>query len=198
MATLSDYFQGTMPDELSDMYSYLQGARRTPSVKPSGSFDAGTYGDYDESQNALRFDPSYETKVNNVLTHEYSHAANAQQGNQFLEASRRLREGDTSGPMDKQYADAFIKLNGSGAEKNLPPHTPLSSEDETYRFRNRNEAQAFGLGNMLYPKGATFQVQPHIDASAAQEQQIMMDLARRHALQVRHTPLTFLQQLFGQ
>lgn len=197
MADLNSYFPQGMPSELQDMYSYLQGARQLPSIRPSGNFAEGTHGEYDPEDNAIRFDPTYpEQSINTTLAHEFSHAAHQQAGQQYIQAARRLREGDKTGPMDNQYVDAYTKLYDT-ARGELPPHPMQSPENERYRYQNRNEAQAFGIGNSLYPQGAVWPVNPHIDASSAQEQQVMMDLARRHALQTRRSSPTFMQELRG-
>ena len=182
MADLNSYFPQGMPSELSDMYSYLQGARQIPSIRPSGNFAEGTHGEYDPEDNAIRFDPTYsDQSINTTLAHEFAHAVHQQAGQQFIQASRRLREGDVTGPMDSQYVDAYSKFFTVPTAE-IPPHPIESPENEGYRYQNRNEAQAFGIGNSLYPSSPVWGVGHHIDPSSAQEQQVMLDLARRHAL----------------
>lgn len=193
---LASFFPKGMPRELQDMYTYLQGARQMPSIRPSGGFPEGTLGTTNLSDNTIEYDPSYQSHVPTTIAHEFAHSVHRQQGKQFTDASRRLRNGDSSGPMDAQYVDAYNKLFHL-AGKQLPPHRTEDPEDERYRYRDRDEALAFGIANTLLPEGKSWKVAPHIDASAAQEHQIMMDFARRHANQTRTTPSSFLEKLFG-
>ena len=123
--------------------------------------------------------------------HEYTHAAKNQMGRQYFDEGRRQREG-LSTTLDRQFRNAYEKL--ADPTRHVP-NTEMSRAD--YRWNDRNEARAFGIANMNIPKGNGFpgDVPAHYDASAAQENSILFELAQRAALQSRRTPPTMIQSL---
>ena len=122
-----------------------------------------------------------------TFSHEMTHAAHRQWGQQMLDISRRMRENpSTVTQEERQFYDAYGKVFGranpdSGIANfvnRLAPEWGKSKAD--YRASN-NEVLPFGVGNMQAIPGS-YKAPAHIDATAATEAMILNELATRSNL----------------
>jgi hypothetical protein len=123
----------------------------------------------------------YETGIGpSTLVHEMTHAADRQLGQQANEQTRFLKKGNA-------FTDAYEKLVGPGGmrkgEKRAELARSLSprwaSQNKEYRS-TPYEITAYGMGNYAGPPTVS-DTPLHVDATAATEFQILLDLARRNS-----------------
>lgn len=123
--------------------------------------------------------PAYFYKNNwgpSLVAHEMAHAADRQMEQQAIEQSRM------NGGRGTQFSEAYEKLVGSGGKKRTELARRLNPEwaNENRRYRSSpEEIVAHGVGAF---SGVNNQERAplHVDATAAQEYQILLDLARRN------------------
>lgn len=114
-----------------------------------------------------------------TMAHEMAHATDRQMQQQANEQTRFFRKGNA-------FTDAYEKLVGPGGmrggERRLDLarrfHPEWVSENKGYRA-TPHEIAAHGVGNYAGPS-TTDKSPPHVDATAATEFQILLDLARRN------------------
>ena len=121
-----------------------------------------------------------------TMSHEMTHAAHRQWGNQYLEISRKLRSDPSSvTPDERRLYDAYDKIFGvekgtnkgvGGLLSRLSPD--WAKEEQDYRSTSE-EFHPFGVGNVQTQSQATRQAPPHVDATAATEAMILNELATR-------------------
>ena len=193
---LGDFFNSSQPpDDLLQMQSYLQGARRTPTMGYA-NLPEGMTGFYKPADNLIGVLP-YQSKADeeNTAMHEYAHAVKSQIERQFNTTRwKELNQYPDVTSLDKLFTDAYLKF----AEP-TPSLSVSKVKDPEYRWNNRSEARAFGIANMNVPNGVkdSSMVPPHYDASAAQEHSILLDLAQKAALQPRQTPPSWYDKHIG-
>jgi hypothetical protein len=115
-----------------------------------------------------------------TLTHEMTHATDRQLEQQAGEQSGLFSKGN-------KFTDAYTKMVGPGGMRSGEKRTELArkirpkwaAENKDYRA-TPYEIAAHGVGNYAGPTTAD-NAPPHIDATAATEFQILLDLARRNS-----------------
>ena len=115
-----------------------------------------------------------------TLTHEMTHAADRQLEQQASEQSGLFSKGN-------KFTEAYEKMVGSGGMRDGKKRTELARkispkfvlQNEDYRA-TPYEIAAHGVGNYAGPTTAD-DAPPHVDATAATEFQILLDLARRNS-----------------
>jgi hypothetical protein len=168
MADLEELFRKQLnnPDEaMGQQYSYLRDMNRTPKIEMY-DLPVGINGNYNGWENRIRLSPLADDPKSTV-SHELQHAVDS-----ILEGQKitTQRKGSSMNPQERQFLEAHQKLN----EETKIPLGDLSR----YR-RSPGEARAFGVGNMNYPHRGVFEGTPHLDATMATEQAILLDLAKR-------------------
>lgn len=191
---LKDIFNNDqIPEDLLNMQTYLQGARRTPDIRMADFPDGGMTGAYFPAKNLIAIlDGMTPKETQNTAMHEYTHATKNQMNRQYEDTSWKAYNNNPSVTrLDQLFKDAYQKL--------IYPTSVSTANvvDPEYRWTNRNEARAYGISNMNIPEGNKMPdyVPPHYDASSAQEHAILLNLAQRAATQTRYTPPTWMDQL---
>jgi hypothetical protein len=125
--------------------------------------------------------PEYEKFLGpSTLAHEMTHATDRQLQEQDREQSGMFSKGN-------QFTDAYQKMVGSGGMREGKKRTELArkyypefvSGNRDYRA-TPYEIVAHGVGKYAGPTTAD-DAPPHVDATAATEFQILLDLARRNS-----------------
>jgi hypothetical protein len=168
MADLEQLFKRNLnnPDEaMGQQYSYLRDMNRTPKIEMY-DLPIGINGNYNGWENRIRLSPLADDPKSTV-SHELQHAVDSILDGQRITTQRK---GSSMTPQERQFLEAHQKLN----EETKIPLGDLSR----YR-RSPGESRAFGVGNMNYPHRGAFEGTPHLDATMATEQAILLDLAKR-------------------
>lgn len=162
---------------------YLQTRDAVPTIK-MGSLPEGTGGVFNGDKLALfngtiRLNEDIPTAPHkkgigpSVLAHEMAHAADQQMRKQFLE--QRLK--------GNQFTEAYEKLVGPEGSARTQLARMLNpewaSENRTYRA-SPQELAGHGVGAFAGPNTQD-RAPRHVDASAAQDFQVLLELAQRHA-----------------
>jgi len=168
-------------DAYPDIEKYLQARDALPDVQISDNLPEGTNGMFTSinlpiGSGQLKLSKNAPKQIlPSVLTHEMSHAADRQmmqqameqsmfgKGNQFTEAYQKL-----VGPEGRNRTDLARKVNPDWA-----------SDNQYYRALPQ-EIAAHGIGAFSGPNTQS-NAPKHVDATAATEFQILLDLARRNA-----------------
>ena len=115
-----------------------------------------------------------------TLAHEMAHATDRQLEQQASEQSGIFKKGN-------KFTDAYQKLVGPGGMRSGEKRTELARKaypkwaSETKDYRSTPyEIAAHGVGNYAGPTTSD-RAPPHVDATAATEFQILLDLARRNS-----------------
>lgn len=125
-----------------------------------------------------------EDRATSTLTHEMTHAAHRQWGEQMLDISRRLRSNpETVTDDERRFYDAYDKIFGTagpvkGIAGMVNSFAPSWGKSEAGYRASNDEVLPFGVGNMQAFPG-TYAAPPHVDASAATEAMILNELAVR-------------------
>ena len=159
------------------LLNYLTLADKLPSFAYSNSLGPEINGEYKPSENAIYIasgNPVPEQR--RTAVHELTHAADDAMYRQTKQASQ-------------QFADAYAKLiykygrgvapsefNATALAKRIAP--AWQQENSSYRASNL-EIPAFGVGNHSSPLPVANPAPSHIDATAATEFMILLDLAVR-------------------
>lgn len=165
-ATLEEMFRTQLnnPNEvLGQQYSYLRDLNMVPKM----SFDylpPGIEGRYNNWENNLKVSYDAGSPIN-AFAHELQHAVDAAHDRQVSQI--KSKGIDTA--EERQYVDALKKIYE-------PTKIPLGDLN-SYRSA-RNERQAYGVANSNY-RGGEYKGTPHLDATEATQQAILLDLARR-------------------
>lgn len=158
---------------MGQQYSYLRDMNRTPSMQMD-FLPIGTNGNYRAWDNQINLSPLADNPKN-TLSHELQHAVSNIMDGQRYSIKRDKWKPTTE---EQQFVEAFSKLNE-------PTKIPLG---DLSRYRQSpSEAKAFGVGNSNYPYSGAFEGTPHLDATMATEQAILLDLAKR-ALKSNNAP----------
>jgi len=178
--------------EYQQLSNYLISRRAMPEMNMSAALGEGTNGEFAYPGLFVKDVPDRgklsinwripEDGATRTLTHEMTHAAHRQWGEQYLEISRKIRNApDTVTPDERRLYDAYSKFYGDGAYgvdalKALAP--AWGKEEDAYRASN-DEIRPFGVGNMQQQNTPTRSAPPHVDATAATEAMILNELATR-------------------
>ena len=165
-ASLEEMFQKQLnnPNEtMGQQYSYLRDMGMVPKTSLEW-MEPGHEGEYNNWGNSIRIN-SEAGSIQNAFSHELQHAVDQAHARHLTAISKQgnpTRE-------QQQFVDALTKLDTP---------TPLSTGDLNSYRTARNERQAYGVANMNY-KGGSYKGTPHMDATEATQQAILMDLAQR-------------------
>lgn len=168
MSDLEQLFKKQLnnPNEtMGQQYSYLRDMNRTPKIEMY-DLPIGVNGNYNGWENRIRLSPLADDPKS-TLSHELQHAVDSIMDGQRLTTQKK---GSSMNPQERQFLEGHQKLN----EETKIPLGDLSR----YR-RSPGESKAFGVGNMNYPHRGEFEGTPHLDATMATEQAILLDLAKR-------------------
>lgn len=178
----------------NDILQYLMLRQRVPRVS-EGVIGEDTYGSFTRDPNGGQVklswrlqDPPSRNRALATLIHETTHAADNAMFDQALEA-KHFR-GDLP-PEDQQYLSAYNKLrygfNVRRDTKGKMPRQDLvealakawAEKEQDYRATDR-EISAFGVENMAGPHSVPgWRAPDHVDATAATETMILLDLAAK-------------------
>jgi len=168
-------------DAYPDIEKYLQARDALPDVQISDNLPEGTNGMFTSinlpiGSGQLKLSKNAPKQIlPSVLTHEMAHAADRQMMQQAMEQSM-FGKGN-------QFTEAYQKLvgpegrNRTDLARNVNPD--WASDNQYYRALPQ-EIAAHGIGAFSGPNTQS-NAPKHVDATAATEFQILLDLARRNA-----------------
>jgi hypothetical protein len=162
-------------DIMGQQYQYLRDMNRIPTMELGLGMDIGHEGSFDGITNRIKVNP-FATNPERTLVHELQHAVTNRLG-----AHRNIINRDTFQPTleEERFADAVSKLH------DVPTKIPMEGLD---RYRSSaHERQSYGVANSRYPGKDVYEGTPHLDATMATEQAILLDLANR-ALKSNRAP----------
>jgi hypothetical protein len=155
------------PNEaMGQQYSYLRDMNRTPTMDLSLNLPENHNGNYQGWENHIKVNP-FSENPRNTLSHELQHAVyNIMDGQRYTTE----RKGSSMTPDERRFLEGHNKLN---------QETKIPMEGLSRYRRSPNERQAFGVANSNYPYKENYEGSPHLDATLATEQAILLDLAQR-------------------
>ena len=180
----------------NDILQYLMLRQSVPKVS-EGVIGEDTYGSFtpgpEGGQVKLSWrmqDPPSRNRALATLLHETTHAADRSMSDQALEAYQKSGWEELP-PEDQQYLDAYNKLRygfevrrdtkGKNPRQDLVEALAQSwaAKEKDYRATDR-EISAFGVENMAGPHSvSSWRAPDHVDATAATETMILLDLATK-------------------
>lgn len=154
-------------DIMGQQYQYLRDMNRTPTMAWGLDMPLGHEGNYNAWENHIKVNP-LATNSERTLSHELQHAVRSIIDGQKYTTNKK---GSSMNPDERRFVEAAEKLQDTNT--NIPM-TGLSS----YRS-SPSERQSYGVANSRYPGKDINDATPHLDATMATEQAILLDLAKR-------------------
>ena len=163
-----------------ELEKYLQARGEMPTVKIGGIMPDGTNGMFNSDNlnigsGVIKISSDTPKKVlPSVLTHEMTHAADRQLKQQAIEQGMFGKS--------NQFTDAYAKLvgpEGVNRTKIARKINPEWASDNQYYRAEPKEVAAHGVGAFAGPN-IQDRAPRHVDATAATEFQILMELAQRN------------------
>jgi hypothetical protein len=163
-----------------ELEKYLESRGETPSVKIGGYMPGGTNGMFTSDNlnigsGTIRISKdTAKALVPSVLAHEMTHAADRQMKQQAIEQGMF---GNSN-----QFTEAYEKMVGPEGRNRtllLRKRYPEFEQDNRYYRSEPKEVAAHGVGAYAGPN-IQDRAPRHVDATAATEFQILMDLAQRN------------------
>lgn len=177
---------------LGQVYAYLKGQNFVPSYKLDPTLiGTNESGNYTPSTNSIELAPAY-TKADflNALQHETTHA-----GQTAMAKQRYAIPNVGTTTLEDQFRDAYHKILGEKSK--LPLGNTMSPAYKQYR-NSPKEYLAFGAADIAHPPQTEYTpVNPHVNATAATENDILIDLARRLQKAPTLTPLERFKRRLG-
>lgn len=169
MADLEQLFKKQLNnpnDIMGQQYSYLRDMNRIPTMGWGLDMPLGHEGNYNAWENRIKVNP-LATNPERTLSHELQHAVDS-----ILDGQRYTTQekGSSMTPDERRFLEGHSKIN----EETKIPMKGLSN----YRS-SRGERQSYGVANSRYPGPDINDATPHLDATMATEQAILLDLANR-------------------
>ena len=162
-------------DIMGQQYQYLRDMNRTPTMELGLGMDLGHEGNYNNWQNHIKVNP-FATNPERTLSHELQHAVRGIIGGQHYETRKK---GSSMNEHERRFVEAAEKLQDTDT------NIPMNGLD---RYRSSaTERQSYGVANSRYPGKDIYEGTPHLDATIATEQAILLDLANR-ALKSNNAP----------
>lgn len=166
---------------------YLQSRGRMPSVDTAGYLGGGADGEYQGGKITIRrgLPPAAAT---GVLTHELVHAADEAMSGQFFQRAGEMGVTSRNAPWGQnQFMDAYRKLYRDPSDLKSNPRlesaaalAPDWAKNASAYRTGRNEIPAWAVGRFSGQDGMS-NAAPHVDASAATDFMVLLDLAQRDA-----------------
>ena len=153
-------------DIMGQQYQYLRDMNRTPTMELGLDMNLDHEGNYQNWENKIKINP-FAIYPERTLSHELQHAVHNMMGGQRYTTEKK---GSSMNEDERRFVEGSKKLD---KETNIP-----LGDLSRYR-RSPNERQAFGVANSRYPDKMEFEGTPHLDATMATEQAILLDLANR-------------------
>ena len=154
----------------SELYSFLVQNNYLPKIVNT-PLEQGTSGEYSSFSNRINLSPLLNEKTadkqKNVLAHEMTHSVQSL----MADKAYKLSNSYFLSPEEKQFLKAF---------KEFQKQPLLTAQDKQDKYRTLpNEVGAFGVGNMSVKEETDYPTKSHVDATAASELAILMDLFKR-------------------
>jgi hypothetical protein len=153
-------------DTMGQQYQYLRDMNRTPTMELGLDMNLDHEGNYQNWENKIKINP-FAIHPERTLSHELQHAVSNMMGGQRYTTEKK---GSSMNEDERRFVEGSKKLD---KETNIP-----LGDLSRYR-RSFNERQAFGVANSRYPDKDPYMGTPHLDATMATEQAILLDLAKR-------------------
>lgn len=168
-------------DAYQEMERYLQSRDAVPDIKVTGYLPEETHGLFSSDRTnmgtgTIKVNKNvHETYMPSTIAHEMTHAADRQM---MIQAKEQGMFGKSN-----QFTDAYEKMvgpEGRNRTQLLRKRYPEFEEDNRYYRSRPDEVAAHAIGAYSGPV-LQDRAPRHVDATAATEFQILMDLAQRHA-----------------
>ena len=163
-----------------ELEKYLQSRNAVPDIKVTGYLPEGTHGMFSSDRtnigtgNIKISKNLHETYMPSTIAHEMTHAADRQMEQQAMEQGLFGKS--------NQFTEAYKKMVGTDGRNRtqlLRKRYPEFEEDNRYYRSRPDEVAAHAIG--AYSGPAMQDSAPrHVDATAATELRILMDLAQRN------------------
>jgi hypothetical protein len=163
-----------------ELEKYLQSRNAVPDIKVTGYLPEGTHGMFSSDRTnigtgKIKINKNlHETYMPSTIAHEMTHAADRQMEQQAMEQGLFGKS--------NQFTEAYKKMVGTDGRNRtqlLRKRYPEFEEDNRYYRSRPDEVAAHAIG--AYSGPAMQDSAPrHVDATAATELRILMDLAQRN------------------